>query len=95
MSICAICGEEGPDRFRFCGACGAALERKVVSVLFCDLVGLTGRSERMDVEEVAGRGQGCEQGFGAIFSPSLTLVGADYLEEPAVLGVIGSRPHSE
>jgi len=59
---CPACGEESPDRFRFCGACGAALERpeapreerKVVSVLFCDLVGFTGRSEQMDVEDVRG-----------------------------------------
>src|SRR3954447_5060743 len=62
MMTCPACGEESPDRFRFCGACGAALERpeapreerKVVSVLFCDLVGFTGRSEQMDVEDVRG-----------------------------------------
>src|SRR5438876_1087638 len=29
-------------------------ERKVVSVLFADLVGFTSRSERLDVEEVRG-----------------------------------------
>ena len=29
-------------------------ERKVVSVLFCDLVGFTSRSETMDVEDVRG-----------------------------------------
>jgi class 3 adenylate cyclase len=41
--------------------CGAALavverreERKIVSVVFADLVGFTGRSETLDVEEVRG-----------------------------------------
>jgi Adenylate and Guanylate cyclase catalytic domain len=50
-----------PQGFRFCGACGAALttasvseERKVVTVLFADLVGFTSRSGRMDVEDVRG-----------------------------------------
>jgi class 3 adenylate cyclase/tetratricopeptide (TPR) repeat protein len=58
---CASCGQENPDGFRFCGACAAPLEapgsapreeRKVVTVLFCDLVGFTSRSERLDPEEV-------------------------------------------
>ena len=50
-----------PDGFRFCGSCGSPLaavaqseERKVVTVLFADLVGFTSRSERMDVEDVRG-----------------------------------------
>ena len=45
---------------RFCGACGAALvaveqpvrERRLVSVLFCDLVGFTTFSEERDHEDV-------------------------------------------
>jgi class 3 adenylate cyclase len=61
MVSCTSCGQSNPDSFRFCGACGAALpererlqreERKRVSVLFCDLVGFTGRAESMDPEEV-------------------------------------------
>ena len=59
MPICANCGQENPDVARFCLACGAALaveapreERKVVSVLFADLVGFTSRAERMDPEDV-------------------------------------------
>jgi class 3 adenylate cyclase/tetratricopeptide (TPR) repeat protein len=61
MAVCAKCGLDNPDGFRFCGGCGAALtavaaaeERKVVTVLFADLVGFTSRSEGMDVEDVRG-----------------------------------------
>jgi class 3 adenylate cyclase/tetratricopeptide (TPR) repeat protein len=55
---CVRCGEENPERARFCLACGAPLasdskqERKVVSVLFVDLVGFTGRSHDGDPEDV-------------------------------------------
>jgi class 3 adenylate cyclase len=59
--ICAQCGQECPEGFRFCGRCGAALEsavaseeRKIVTVLFADMVGFTSRSDRMDVEDVRG-----------------------------------------
>jgi len=62
MPVCQGCGEDNPVRARFCLACGAALapapprgdERKVVSVLFCDLVGFTSRAEQLDVEDVRG-----------------------------------------
>jgi class 3 adenylate cyclase/tetratricopeptide (TPR) repeat protein len=58
---CPRCGLANPDGFRFCGACGADLagadtapqqERKLVSALFCDLVGFTPRAEGMDPEDV-------------------------------------------
>ncbi|MDP9341198.1 MAG: AAA family ATPase [Actinomycetota bacterium] len=62
MAICSVCGEENPDRARFCSSCGTALasepaparreERKFVSVLFCDLVGFTARSDDADPEDV-------------------------------------------
>jgi class 3 adenylate cyclase len=61
MPLCQRCGEDNPERARFCLACAAPLaappvarreERKRVSVLFCDLVGFTSRSERLDVEDV-------------------------------------------
>jgi class 3 adenylate cyclase/tetratricopeptide (TPR) repeat protein len=57
---CASCGEENAARSRFCGSCGARLddqaapreERKLVSVLFVDLVGFTARSDGADPEDV-------------------------------------------
>jgi class 3 adenylate cyclase/tetratricopeptide (TPR) repeat protein len=61
VPTCAKCGQENPEGFRFCGACAAPLEseiaerreeRKVVTVLFCDLVGSTARAERLDPEDV-------------------------------------------
>jgi class 3 adenylate cyclase/tetratricopeptide (TPR) repeat protein len=62
MLTCASCGFENPEVARFCMSCAAPLaapverreERKVVSVLFADLVGFTSRSERLDVEDVRG-----------------------------------------
>src|SRR4051812_9116788 len=64
MPACPNCREDNPERARFCWSCGAALaetpagageERKVVSVLFCDLVGFTAASEHADPEDVRAR----------------------------------------
>jgi class 3 adenylate cyclase/tetratricopeptide (TPR) repeat protein len=61
MALCPNCGEENPDRARLCMMCGTALgngsqpqaeERKVVSILFVDLVGFTARSHAADPEDV-------------------------------------------
>jgi class 3 adenylate cyclase/tetratricopeptide (TPR) repeat protein len=62
MSTCPSCGTANPEGFNFCGNCGSALdtaparavaeERKVVTVLFCDLVGFTATSESADPEDV-------------------------------------------
>jgi len=61
MVTCSSCGQENPDGFRLCGMCGASLtpaaapareERKVVTILFTDLVGSTARAEGLDPEDV-------------------------------------------
>jgi len=61
MQTCPNCGSENPGDARFCNACGAPLpgagpalaeERKIVTVLFVDLVGFTARAERLDPEDV-------------------------------------------
>jgi class 3 adenylate cyclase/tetratricopeptide (TPR) repeat protein len=56
---CPACGDQNPEGARFCSACGTALtveaaveERKVVSVLFVDLVDFTSRSDQADPEDV-------------------------------------------
>jgi class 3 adenylate cyclase len=59
MSACPHCGAENPGGFRFCGDCGQRLdpppsrrERRLVSVLFADLVGFTRHAEQLDIEDV-------------------------------------------
>src|SRR6476619_7531018 len=60
MIVCPTCGRESPADARFCASCGSSLaaptaareERKVVSVVFVDLVGHTARSEQADPEDV-------------------------------------------
>jgi class 3 adenylate cyclase/tetratricopeptide (TPR) repeat protein len=64
VATCPSCSKENPEGFRFCGFCSAALEtgretageeRKVVTILFCDLVGFTAASESTDPEDVRAR----------------------------------------
>ena len=66
MSLCPSCARESPPEFSFCPYCGAPLadspgtvephslteERKVVTTLFCDLVGFTALSEAHDHENI-------------------------------------------
>src|SRR4051794_24937594 len=61
MPQCPACNKDNPEGFAFCGFCGASLseaerppaeERKVVTVLFCDLVGFTAASDQADPEDV-------------------------------------------
>ena len=56
---CTSCGAENREGARFCDSCGAALEvappreqRKVVTVLFCDVSGSTALAESLDPEAV-------------------------------------------
>src|SRR6266567_1585952 len=64
MQICANCGRESAEGFQFCPYCATpfggppvpqAEERKVVTVLFCDLVGFTAASDAADPEDVRTR----------------------------------------
>ncbi|HZA35462.1 MAG TPA: adenylate/guanylate cyclase domain-containing protein [Vicinamibacterales bacterium] len=65
MAVCPSCGTENPESAKFCNECAAPLsealpasaleERKVVTVLFCDLVGFTAASEQADPEDVRAR----------------------------------------
>ena len=67
MLTCPSCGEENPERAKFCLSCGAPLaaeqapgrmERKFATALFADLVGSTTLAEREDpevVQSVVGR----------------------------------------
>jgi class 3 adenylate cyclase/tetratricopeptide (TPR) repeat protein len=61
MIRCAACGHENQQGAKFCSECGDRLadavqsgreERKVVTVLFADLVGFTSRAELLDPEDV-------------------------------------------
>ncbi len=59
MPTCSICGASNPEGSRFCNACGAKLaeaadersgERRVVTMLFCDVRGSTAMAETLDAE---------------------------------------------
>src|SRR6476619_7736451 len=60
MRQCLTCGADNPDVARFCLLCGASvaadeaagIERRIVTVIFVDLVGFTSRAERLDPEDV-------------------------------------------
>jgi predicted ATPase/class 3 adenylate cyclase len=60
MPICAACDAKNPAHARFCSACGARIEpgertrfRRVVTVLFVDVVDSTALGERLDPEAVS------------------------------------------
>jgi class 3 adenylate cyclase/tetratricopeptide (TPR) repeat protein len=58
VPVCATCGHQAAEAFRFCPECGAPAadaahtreQRKTVTVLFCDVAGLTALGESTDPE---------------------------------------------
>ena len=61
VSVCPSCGHENEEGAKFCSQCatplvagttGGGTERKVITVLFADLVGFTSKAERLDPEDV-------------------------------------------
>jgi len=59
---CPVCASDNPTGMRFCGNCGSALEaagtaeeRKLVTVLFADVVGSTALSGNVDPERLRGQ----------------------------------------
>ena len=60
MPFCPTCGQGNPEVARYCFACATPLaavppprdERKVVTVVFADLVGFTSHADGMDPEDV-------------------------------------------
>jgi class 3 adenylate cyclase/tetratricopeptide (TPR) repeat protein len=64
MTLCPACGADNPDGAKFCNACGERLEptsptgreapsgeRRVVTMLFCDVRGSTAMAEQLDPED--------------------------------------------
>ncbi len=69
--LCAACGADNPEGARFCSQCGQATvsradERRIVTVLFADLVGFTSLSEGSDPEQVKRLVDGCFEELVAI-----------------------------
>ena len=57
VPTCPNCGEDNPERARFCMACTAPLvalaaqgKRRTVTIVFSDLIGSTALGERLDAE---------------------------------------------
>src|SRR5258708_21043679 len=61
VMVCSVCGRPLPSGARFCPNCGASVgslvgteERKMVTVLFADIVDSTGLGSRLDPERSRG-----------------------------------------
>ena len=60
MLVCSSCGQENPDVARFCMACAQPLTavppighaRKILTIVFCDVVGFTPMGDELDPETV-------------------------------------------
>src|SRR5438132_8994633 len=107
--VCASCGHENSDAAGFCQACGAALgggsgeRRKVVSVLFCDVVGSTALGESSDPEALRAllaryfeRMRGVVEGHGGsvekfIGDAVMAVFGVPVVHEDDALRGVGAR----
>ena len=91
--VCARCGSDAPADARFCPSCGAPLEtapvqeeRKLVSVLFVDVVGSTERADGADLDPLRHGGkigftvERCENG--AAHESSAAECGQDRAGKP-------------
>src|ERR671922_206892 len=75
MPRCAACGQDNPDGFRFCGACGTSLaapaparaERRLVTVLFCDVVNTASRLQGVAPEGGVVVGEATFRATGRLF----------------------------
>lgn len=59
MAVCPSCGTENTEGSKFCNECGTKFavttvpeQRRTCTIVFCDLVGFTQRSESLDPEDV-------------------------------------------
>src|SRR3954452_19729729 len=96
MVACATCSHPVPAGARFCSSCGTAVvkadlaleERRVVTVVFADLVGYTALAERLDPERVK---RLVESGFEGLVS-DIDLFGGrvDKLLGDAIVALFGA-----
>src|SRR5258708_6766779 len=90
---CPACGAAAPPDARFCPTCGHALvarpdERRVVSVLFADLVGFTSYSEFSDPEHVKALVEEC---FDALSADVIAYGGqVDKIVGDALIALFGA-----
>jgi class 3 adenylate cyclase/predicted ATPase len=90
---CPVCGADAPDGARFCPSCGTDLrlrgdQRRVVTVLFADIVGFTSLSEHRDPEQVKGIVDGCFERLVAIIEEFGGRV--DKIVGDAILALFGA-----
>jgi len=101
VKTCPSCGEKNSDRARFCQVCATSLaepvapereERKVVTILFCDLVGFTEASDHADPEDVQAR----IRPYHARLRPELEAFGGtvEKFIGDAVMAVFGRAGHT-
>jgi len=95
MALCTGCGTDNPERAKFCLECGAALAeaaesrsagtRKLVTVLFADVVGSTSLGEQLDPETM-------RAALARYFSAARTVLerhGGTVVVPPFTLGGVG------